>query len=357
MVFQMGRNSDYYKEQKQMQMKKLKELEKGLPTYVIAYLDEKELNSQTSTVMSYAYDLHTFFRYILESNPSCKNLQIRDIPLDFLENLTFEDINEYQKYLSYTDSGEKHMNSERGIARRMAPLRGFFKFACLHGYMNSNPTLGAAKRKKTPKNDIIRMNAAEVSTMLGTVKNSNISSARQRKFCEKTRLRDTAIITLFLNTGIRVSECVGLDLEDVNFVAKTIYIVRKGGKSSVLYFNDVVTQALNDYIELERAPLLGEHSDEKALFLSNRRQRMCVKSVENVVKKFAKESVAGKHITPHKLRSTYGTALYQETGDIRLVADVLGHEDINTTAKNYAAIEEAHRQIAAKVDIYGNNSE
>ena len=357
MVFQMGRNSDYYKEQKQMQMKKLKELEKGLPTYVIAYLDEKELNSQTSTVMSYAYDLHTFFRYILESNPSCKNLQIRDIPLDFLENLTFEDINEYQKYLSYTDSGEKHMNSERGIARRMAPLRGFFKFACLHGYMKSNPTLGAAKRKKTPKNDIIRMNAAEVSTMLGTVKNSNISSARQRKFCEKTRLRDTAIITLFLNTGIRVSECVGLDLEDVNFVAKTIYIVRKGGKSSVLYFNDVVTQALNDYIELERAPLLGEHSDEKALFLSNRRQRMCVKSVENVVKKFAKESVAGKHITPHKLRSTYGTALYQETGDIRLVAYVLGHEDINTTAKNYAAIEEAHRQIAAKVDIYGNNSE
>lgn len=140
-------------------------------------------------------------------------------------------------------------------------------------------------------------------------------------------------------------------------MAKTIYIVRKGGKSSVLYFNDVVAQALNDYIELERAPLLGEHSDEKALFLSNRRQRMCVKSVENVVKKFAKESVAGKHITPHKLRSTYGTALYQETGDIRLVADVLGHEDINTTAKNYAAIEEAHRQIAAKVDIYGNNSE
>lgn len=155
----MGRNSDYYKEQKQLQLKKLKELEKGLPTYVIAYLDEKELNSQTSTVMSYAYDLHTFFRYILESNPSCKNLQIRDIPLEFLENLTFEDINEYQKYLSYTDSGEKHMNSERGIARRMAPLRGFFKFACLHGYMQSNPTLGAAKRKKTPKNDIIRMNA------------------------------------------------------------------------------------------------------------------------------------------------------------------------------------------------------
>ena len=352
----MGRNSDYYKEQKQLKLKKLKELEKELPTYAISYLDEKELNSQISTVLSYAYDLHTFFRYILESNPSCKDLQIKDISLDFLENLTFEDINEYQKFLSFTDSGEKHMNSERGIARRMAPLRGFFKFACLHGYMKSNPTLGAAKRKKPPKNDIIRMNAAEVGTMLNTVKNSNISSARQRKFCEKAQLRDTAIITLFLNTGIRVSECVGLDVDDVNFTAKTIYIVRKGGKSSVLYFNDTVAQVLTDYIELERNPLLGEHSDEKALFLSNRKQRMCVKSVENVVKKFAKESVTGKHITPHKLRSTYGTALYQETGDIRLVADVLGHEDINTTAQNYAAIEEAHRQIAAKVDIYGHNN-
>ena len=155
-------------------------------------------------------------------------------------------------------------------------------------------------RKKTPKNDIIRMNATEVGTMLSTVKNTNISSARQRKFCEKTQLRDTAIITLFLNTGIRVSECVGLDLEDVNFVAKTIYIVRKGGKSSILYFNDAVAQALIDYIELERTPLLDKYSDEKALFLSNRRQRMCVKSVENVVKKFAKESVAGKHITDRK---------------------------------------------------------
>lgn len=348
----MGRNSDYYKEQKLLQKKKLKELEKGLPTYVIAYLDEKELNSQTSTVLSYAYDLHTFFRYILESNPACKDLQIKDIPLDFLEKLTFEDINEYQKYLSYTDLGEKHMNGERGIARRMAPLRGFFQFACLHDYIKSNPTLGAARRKKAPKNDIIRMDHTEVSAMLNTVKNSNLSSARQRKFCEKTRLRDTAILTLFLNTGIRVSECVGLDLEDVNFTAKTLYIVRKGGKSSILYFNDTVAQALKDYIELERTLLAGDHSDEKALFLSNRKQRMCVKAVENIVKKFAKESVSGKHITPHKLRSTYGTALYQETGDIRLVADVLGHEDINTTAKNYAAIEETHRKIAARVPIY-----
>ncbi|MDE7351689.1 MAG: tyrosine-type recombinase/integrase [Acetatifactor sp.] len=337
-----------------MKLKKLKQLEASLPTYVISYLDEKELNSQISTVLSYAYDLHTFFRYILESNPSCKNMLVKDITLEFLEHLTFEDINEYQKYLSYTDSGEKHMNGERGIARRMAPLRGFFKFACLHGYMKSNPTLGAAKRKKAPKDDIIRMNAAEVGTMLNTVQKTNIASARQRKFCEKAQLRDTALITLFLNTGIRVSECVGLDIDDINFIDKTLYIVRKGGKSSVLYFNDTVAQALNDYMELERAPLLGDHSEEKALFISNRKQRMCVKAVENVVKKFAKESVSGKHITPHKLRSTYGTALYQETGDIRLVADVLGHEDINTTAKNYAAIEEKHRQIAAKVNIYGN---
>lgn len=350
----MGRNSDYYKEQKQLKLKKLKQLEASLPTYVISYLDEKELNSQISTVLSYAYDLHTFFRYIIESNPSCKNMLVKDISLEFLEHLTFEDINEYQKYLSYTDSGEKHMNGERGIARRMAPLRGFFKFACLHGYMKSNPTLGAAKRKKAPKDDIIRMNAAEVGTMLNTVQKTNIASARQRKFCEKAQLRDTALITLFLNTGIRVSECVGLDIDDINFIDKTLYIVRKGGKSSVLYFNDTVAQALNDYMELERAPLLGDHSEEKALFISNRKQRMCVKAVENVVKKFAKESVSGKHITPHKLRSTYGMALYQETGDIRLVADVLGHEDINTTAKNYAAIEEKHRQIAAKVNIYGN---
>lgn len=349
----MGRNSDYYKEQRLKKQKKLQELKKGLPSYVLPYLDEKELNSQISTVVSYAYDLHTFFRYLLEYSPACRDMKTHEISIDVIKNLTFEDINEYQRYLSYSDSRETHVNSERGIARRMAPLRGFFQFAALHNYLDSDPTLGAAKRRKAPKNDIIRMNQSEVNNMLNTIKHSNVSSIRQKKFCEKSKLRDTAIVTLLLNTGIRVSECVGLDLNDLNFQENTLSIVRKGGKSSTLYFNTLVSQALQEYIELERTPLMTDNPDEKALFLSNRRQRLCVKSIENIVKKFAKESVTGKHITPHKLRSTYGTALYQATGDIRLVADVLGHEDINTTAKHYAAIEEAHRQTAAKTSLYG----
>lgn len=348
----MGRNSDYYKEQRLKKQKKLQELKKGLPSYVLPYLDEKELNSQINTVVSYAYDLHTFFQYLISSNPECHDLQANEITLDLIKSLTFEDINEYQRWLSYSDTGKSHMNSERGIARRMAPLRGFFQFASLHCYLESDPTLGAAKRRKAPKNDIIRMDASEVSNMLNTVKNSNMSSARQKKFCEKSQFRDTAIITLLLNTGIRVSECVGLDLDDLNFKANTLSIVRKGGKSSTLYFNDAVATALKEYIEFERTPMMTDRPDEKALFLSNRKLRLCVKAVENIVKKFAKESVAGKHITPHKLRSTYGTALYQATGDIRLVADVLGHEDINTTAKHYAAIEESHRQTAARTNLY-----
>lgn len=349
----MAQKSDYYR-QKQFEYKqKLAELKTQLPLYVVPYLEDKELTVQISSVMAYAYDLLTFFRYLVEKNPLCHNLETKDVPVDILEQLTFSDINEYQLYLKLS---ENHQNDEKGIARRMTPLRGFFSYACIHGELTRNPTVGAANRKKKKKDAIIRMDNEEVSNFLTSVKNTDIASERQRKFCKKSQLRDTAICTLLLYTGIRVSECVGIDLDDLNFTSNAVRIVRKGGNSSVVYFNEDVANVLQEYINHERAMLLGEGSDEKALFLSSRKQRMCVKAVENVVKKYAREAVPLKNITPHKLRSTFGTSLYQSTGDIYLVADALGHKDVNTTSQNYSAQEDSHRKLAARIDIYKENS-
>lgn len=349
----MAKSSDYYKELREQKKIKLRELESQLPRYCLDYLDEKELTSQINTVISYAYDLITFMKFLIDQNPLCKDLEPKDISLELLDGLTFHDINEYQKYLSLSCSKENpHENEENGIARRMSALRGFYKFACQHEYLKNNPTLGAAKRPKKKKDAIIRMESDEVHNMLHTVKSSNMKSQRQKKFCEKNQQRDTAILTLFLNTGMRVSELVGLDIKSLNFSQNTVFVIRKGAKSNILYFNEQVAETLKDYIDGERASLLGPNAEEQALFLSNRKQRMCVKAVENVVKKFAQEAVPDKHITPHKLRSTYGTALYRETGDIKLVADVLGHEDVNTTNKYYAASEEEHRKMAAKIKVY-----
>ena len=184
--------------------------------------------------------------------------------------------------------------------------------------------------------------------VLNTVEYGNVQMTKhQMAFRERTKERDLAIMTLMLGTGIRVSECAGLDLTDVDLRANTITIVRKGGGQDILYFSDEIHDALEAYINGERNRVLPESEEETALFLSLKRKRISVDAIEVLVKKYSQMAVPNKKITPHKLRSTYGTALYRETGDIRLVADVLGHENVNTTIDYYAAIEDEHKRQAA----------
>lgn len=345
----MARNSSYQKQRQQEFKRKLDALKSDFPEYIRDYFDEKELSVQLSTSLAYAYDLHMFLEFLIQENPLCHQSKPKEIPLEVIAGLDFRDVNEYQKWLSYAGP---YSNKERGVERRILALRNLFDFLTTHEYIEKNPVRNAAKCRKPPKDDIIRMDAKETNAMMDAVISSSAASERQKKFREKAKQRDTAITTLLLNTGIRVSECVGLDLDDLDLKSGTMTVLRKGGKTQTLYLNQETIQTLQDYIDGERRSLVGDGSGEKAVFLSNRKMRMCARSIELMVKKYARESVPGKHITPHKLRSTYGTALYQATGDIRLVADVLGHENINTTAKYYAAIEEGHRKTAAQIELY-----
>ena len=169
----------------------------------------------------------------------------------------------------------------------------------------------------------------------------------KEEYYEKTKIRDLAIVTLLLGTGLRVSECVGLDINDIDFKNNGIKVTRKGGSEMVIYFGEEVRNALENYLETTRASATPLPDHENALFLSTQRKRMGVQAIENMVKKYAKQVTPNKKITPHKLRSTYGTSLYKETGDIYLVADVLGHKDVNTTKKHYAAIDDMRRRQAA----------
>ena len=150
------------------------------------------------------------------------------------------------------------------------------------------------------------------------------------------------MLTLLLGTGIRESECVGLDIQDLDFDTNGMRILRKGGSEVILYFGDEVREALLDYLD-ERELITAKEGSEDALFLSMQRSRISVRAVENLVKKYSRTVTTLKNITPHKLRSTYGTQLYKETGDIYLVADVLGHKDVNTTRKR--------RKAAGKVKL------
>ena len=138
-----------------------------------------------------------------------------------------------------------------------------------------------------------------------------------------------------------------MNIDDIDLKNNGIKIIRKGGNEVIVYFGDEVLEALLPYLE-ERKQIEALPGHTNALFLSMQKKRMSVRSVENLVKKYAKTVTTMKNITPHKLRSTYGTNLYNETGDIYLVADVLGHKDVNTTKKHYASLEDSRRRMAAR---------
>lgn len=351
----MGKDSEFNKQKDRNLRLKLLELKKMLPAYTYEFLDSKAMRNP-NTAVSYAYDLIIFFKYLQEFHPEAKGLNICEIPDTLLDRLAFTDINNYQRYLSAQDvsviGSADYQNNVSGIARKMSALRSFYKYQVVHQLFKNDPTLGANKQHlKDDDHIIVRLTPSEVDTFLTIIQNSEVGSLRQQKMLQNYHFRDYAILTLLLRTGIRVSECVSLDVSDINFNENSMLVVRKGKKEHILYFDNVVKEALKDYLEYER-PKNIVSSDEKALFMSNRKKRMAVRSVQEMVSKYALTAVSNKKISPHKMRSTYGTALYNKTGDIRLVADVLGHSDINTTARHYAASEDAHRRMAAKIDPY-----
>ena len=225
-------------------------------------------------------------------------------------------------------------------------MRSFYAYYYKREMIHTNPTV-LIDVPKIHEKSIIRLDTDEVAMLLDYIEHcGDTLTGQKRVFYEKTKERDLAIVTLLLGTGIRVSECVGLDIEDVDFKNNGIKVTRKGGNEMFVYFGDEVAEALKKYIEV-RAGITPVAGHEHALFYSAQRKRINVKTVENLVKKYASQVTTTKKITPHKLRSTYGTTLYQETGDIYLVADVLGHKDVNTTKKHYAAMDDARRRQAA----------
>lgn len=326
---------------------KLREMLKKMPAFCKQFFIGIEPRTSSRTRLAYAYDLDTFFDYLKQNNPLLKTVDVTSIPLSILNQITPQDIEEYLFYLKYYEKdGVAHANDERGIKRKLASLRTFYRYLYKNEMIENDPAIKVDMPKIHDKN-IVRLDADEVALLLDVVESGENLTARQQIYHEKTKKRDLAILTLLLGTGIRVSECVGLDLDDVDFKNNGIKIHRKGGAEVIVYFGDEVRQALLGYIE-ERNQIEALDGSTNALFLSLKKSRINVRSVENLVKKYAKLVTSLKNITPHKLRSTYGTALYRETGDIYLVADVLGHKDVNTTKKHYAAIEDDRRRSAAK---------
>ena len=342
-------NTDnYHDAQNKQNILKLRAVLDTLPPFCQEFFRGIADITSTRTRLAYAYDIRVFFEFLHETNPSCTKVEIKEIPIKVLNQVTRQDIEEYLSYISYYEKeGREITNTERGKARKLSSLRSFYNYYFQNERIEKN-TAELVPVPKLHEKAIIRLEPNEVATLLDQVEAGAKLTKKELAYHEKTKVRDMALLTLLLGTGIRVSECVGLDLQDVDFENDGIKIRRKGGYEAVVYFGDEVESALREYMK-EREHIIPASGHENALFLSMQNRRIAVRSVENLVKKYASRVTTLKKITPHKLRSTYGTTLYQETGDIYLVADVLGHKDVNTTRKHYATMEDERRRMAAKV--------
>lgn len=336
---------------------KLREMLKELPRFCMTFFRGIEYTTSSRTRIAYAYDLGVFFNYIKDTNPAYADIEINHFSIDILNKITVDDIEEYLDYLKvYSKNSSEHTNREKGIKRKLSSLKSFYNYFFCNQIIEDNPA-AKVRMPKLHESEIIRLDSDEVVRLLDEVESGDNLTKSQKKYHDKTKLRDTALLTLLLGTGMRVSECVGIDINDVDFKNSGIKVRRKGGYEAIVYFGDEVEIALLNYLEYRNTikPVAGH---ENALFLSLQNKRISVRSVENLVKKYSGLITTLKHITPHKLRSTYGTNLYKETGDIYLVADVLGHKDVNTTRKHYAAIEDRRRYNARnEVSLRRNKEE
>lgn len=352
--------NDYHAQAQLARMRRLRELQRELPDICADYFLSIEQQTSPLTRLSYAYDLKLFFQYLSDELPKFHAKPVKAFTVQDIAQVTKQDLERYARYLTLYVKNEaledgqmaskEVTNHEFGIKRKYASLRAFYKYLFSDGLIESN-TASLVPLPKLHEHAIIRLDIDEVARMLDIAESGESLPKTYQKYHNITRKRDLAMLSLFLGTGIRISECVGLNIDDFDFEQNAFVVTRKGGKEVILYLSDEVADALKGYLE-ERKGIDALAGHESAFFLSIQRRRMTQRAVENMVKKYAMIAAPlKKKISPHKLRSTFGTNLYRETGDIYLVADVLGHSDVNTTRKHYAAISEDHRRIAAQKTI------
>ncbi len=353
-------NQDSYRagvDQQRIQM--IREICRELPQAVSDFIRHIATVNGTFTRLAYAMDLRTFFSFLHAERITFGQKEPMFLTDEDLAKLTAADLTAYTEYLTYyirendlhTDAPRAFANHEISIKRKLCSIRAFYDYLFKSQRIPANVTL-LVPLPKIHEKPILLLNPEEVQRLLHGAATGDGLTAHQQAYQSMTASRDYAMLMLFLGTGIRVSECVGINLSDVDFQENAFLVTRKGGNQVMLYFPQDVADALQVYLE-ERKRIDPVPGHEDAFFLSMQRKRMTQRAVQNMVKKYARIAAPLKRrISPHKLRSTFATNLYQETGDIYLVADALGHASVDTTRRHYADMsDERRRTVASHVHL------
>ncbi len=338
-------NENYYKEREKNCIQRIDKMLEDMPPMASEFIMGITEYTSPLTRLNYTYDLRIFFDFLTKK--VFKSKIIYELTLKDIENIDITVFENFLAYLSYYEiNGKEESCNERAKARKLATVRAFFKYFFNKGKLPHN-NASKVSLPKLHEKEIIRLELNEMVKLLDLADSGDKLNKHQKAYHENTKIRDVAILTLFLGTGIRNSELVGLNIDDIDFEDMSFAVTRKGGNRTILYFNDEVDRTLKDWLK-KRSEIKNLPEDEKALFLSLQNKRISVRTIQELVKKYAKIITPLKKITPHKLRSTFGTNLYRETQDIYLVADFLGHSDVNTTKKHYAASSEDIKRKAIK---------
>ena len=332
----------YKKEIDNKNKKKIENYLKEMPEYVERYI--KHINgTATGTRLYYIRDIYSFLEYLKD----IKNIDgpVKDITVDIIDEVTPMEIDDYKIYLEqYESNGTIRTNNKGSIKRNLISIRGLYNYLYTNDFIKNNPT-AKVQIPKPDQKTIVLMDNDESASLLNAAKYGDGLSKRGKIFHEINGLRDTTILSVLLGTGIRVSELVGLNITDVSLKNNSMKVIRKGNKEDIVYYSDELAEILKDYLEYRKHldPIEGH---EDALFLSSQRKRIGVRTIELMVKKYSLEGGIIKHTTPHTLRRTYGTRLYESSSDLYLVAETLGHSSVETTKKHYAAMSEKRKQAA-----------
>ncbi len=312
------------------------------PEYLNSFLDYTVtiLNKSPNTVKEYNYDLAMFLKFIkirfnMTNEEDFSKIVVKDVTIDTIKKIKLDDIHAFLSYLTTT-----YHSKAATRARKASSIRVFFNYLCAKANLiEVNP----AQNLETPKLDRRLpkyLSLEDSQKLLSTVDNPD----------NRNYLRDYAIITLFLNCGLRLAELVGINIGDIDFSENKMTVIGKGNKERTIYLNKACIRAIKEYLEVR--PKEGIRTDKfnskNALFLSERKERISRRTVQHIVdKELSAAGLASKKLSTHKLRHTAATLMYQYGQvDIRALQEVLGHESISTTEiYTHVANEQAREAI------------